>query len=51
MPGQKGKRAKGVQMPEQQPKLPQVAQDIVEMPPTADTGLSIDPNVSSLLLS
>ena len=23
-------------MPEQQPKLPQVAQDIVEMPPTAD---------------
>jgi hypothetical protein len=36
MPGQKGKRAKGVQMPEQQPKLPQVAQDIVEMPPTAD---------------
>jgi hypothetical protein len=37
MPSQKGKRAKGVQMTEQQPKTPQ--------------RLSIDPNVSSLLLS
>jgi hypothetical protein len=36
MPSQKGKRAKGVQMTEQQPTIPQVAQDIVEMPPTAD---------------
>jgi hypothetical protein len=36
MPSQKGKRAKGVQMTEQQPKIPQVIQDIVQMPPTAD---------------
>ena len=36
MPSQKGKRAKGVQMTEQQPKIPQVTQDIVQMPPTAD---------------
>ena len=36
MSSQKGKRAKGVQMTEQQPKIPQVTQDIVEMPPTAD---------------
>ena len=35
MPSQKGKRAKGVQMTEQQPKSPQII-DIVEMPPTAD---------------
>jgi hypothetical protein len=28
MPSQKGKRAKGVQMTEQQPKIPQVTQDI-----------------------
>jgi hypothetical protein len=35
MPSQKGKRAKGVQMTEQQPKTPQII-DIVEMPPTAD---------------
>ena len=34
MPSQKGKRAKGVQMTEQQPKTPQII-DIVEMPPTA----------------
>jgi hypothetical protein len=33
--GQKGKRAKGVQMTEQQPKTPRII-DIVEMPPTAD---------------
>ena len=33
MPSQKGKRAKGVQMTEQQPKTPQII-DIVEMPPT-----------------
>ena len=36
MPSQKGKRAKGVQMTEQQPKIPQVTHDIVQMPPTAD---------------
>jgi hypothetical protein len=36
MPSQKGKRAKGVQMTEQQPKIPQVTQDIVQMPLTAD---------------
>ena len=36
MPSQKGKRAKGVQMTEQQPKILQVAQDIVQMPRTAD---------------
>ena len=36
MPSQKGKRVKGVQMTEQQPKIPQVTQDIVQMPPTAD---------------
>ena len=35
MPSQKGKRAKGVQMTEEQPKTPQII-DIVEMPPTAD---------------
>jgi hypothetical protein len=35
MPSQKGKRAKGVQKTEQQPKTPQII-DIVEMPPTAD---------------
>jgi hypothetical protein len=35
MPSQKGKRAKGVQMTEQQPKTPQII-DIVEMPPTVD---------------
>jgi hypothetical protein len=35
MPSQKGKRAKGVQMTEQQPKTPQII-DIVEMPPTLD---------------
>ena len=35
MPSQKGKRAKGVHMTEQQPKTPQII-DIVEMPPTAD---------------
>ena len=35
MPSQKGKRATGVQMTEQQPKTPQII-DIVEMPPTAD---------------
>jgi hypothetical protein len=35
MPSQKGKRAKGVQMTEQQPKTPQII-DIVEMPPTTD---------------
>jgi hypothetical protein len=34
MPSQKGKRAKGVQMTEQQPKTPQIIV-IVEMPPTA----------------
>ena len=33
MPSQKGKRAKGVQMTEQQPKTPQII-DIVELPPT-----------------
>ena len=33
MPSQKGQRAKGVQMIEQQPKTPQII-DIVEMPPT-----------------
>ena len=36
MPSQKGKRAKGVQMTEQQPKILQVAQNIVQMPRTAD---------------
>ena len=35
MSSQKGKRAKGVQMTEQQPKTPQII-DIVEMPPTVD---------------
>jgi hypothetical protein len=35
MPSQKGKRAKGVQMTEQQPKSPQII-NIAEMPPTAD---------------
>jgi hypothetical protein len=35
MPSQKGKRAKAVQMTEQQPKTPQII-DIVEMPPTPD---------------
>jgi hypothetical protein len=35
MPSQKGKRTKGIQMTEQQTKIPQVI-DIVEMPPTAD---------------
>ena len=34
MPSQNGKRAKGVQMIEQQTKIPQII-DIVEMPPTA----------------
>jgi hypothetical protein len=34
MPSQKGKRAKGVQITEQQTKYPQII-DIVEMPPTA----------------
>jgi hypothetical protein len=33
MPSQKGKRAKGVQMTEQQPKTPQII-DIVQSPPT-----------------
>ena len=33
MPSQKGKRAKGVQMTEQQPKTTQII-DIVEMQPT-----------------
>ena len=36
MPSQKGKRAKGVQMTEQQPKILQITQDIVQMPPTQD---------------
>ena len=36
MPSQKGKRAKVVQMTEQQPKTPQII-DIVEMPQTPDT--------------
>ena len=36
MPSQKGKRAKGVQMTEQQPKILQKTQDIVQMPPTPD---------------
>jgi hypothetical protein len=35
MPSQKGKRHKGVQMTEQQYKIPQII-DIVEIPPTAD---------------
>jgi hypothetical protein len=35
VPIKKGKRAKGVQMTEQQPKTPQII-DIVEMQPTAD---------------
>jgi hypothetical protein len=35
MSSQKGKRAKGVQMTEQQPRTPRII-DIVEMPPTAD---------------
>jgi hypothetical protein len=35
MPSQKGKRAKGVQMTEQQPKIRQII-DSVEIPPTAD---------------
>ena len=35
MPSKKGKRAKGAQMTEQQPKTPQII-DIVEMQPTAD---------------
>jgi hypothetical protein len=34
-PSQKGKKAKGVQMTEQQPKTLQII-DIVEMTPTAD---------------
>ena len=36
MPSQKGKRAKGVQMTEQQPKILQITQYIVQMPPTQD---------------
>ena len=36
MPSQKDKRAKGVQMTEQQPKILQITQDIVQMPPTPD---------------
>jgi hypothetical protein len=36
MPSKKDKRAKGVQMTEQQPKILQVTQDIVQKPPTAD---------------
>jgi hypothetical protein len=36
MPSQKGKRAKGVHMTEQHPKILQVAQDIEQMLPTAD---------------
>jgi hypothetical protein len=36
MPNKKDKRAKGVQITEQQPKILQVTQDIVQMPPTAD---------------
>jgi hypothetical protein len=36
MPSQKDKRAKGVQMTEQQPKILHVTQDIVQIPPTAD---------------
>jgi hypothetical protein len=35
MPSRKGKRAKGVQMTEQQSKIPQII-DIEQMPPTAD---------------
>ena len=35
MPSQKGKRAKSLQMTEQQPKIPQIIV-IVEMSPTAD---------------
>ena len=36
MPSQKGKRAKGVHMTEQHLKILQVAQDIVQLLPTAD---------------
>ena len=36
MPNKKDKRAKGVQMTEQQPKILQIAQYIVQMPPTQD---------------
>ena len=36
MSNKKDKRTKGVQMTEQQPKILQVTQDIVQMPPTAD---------------
>ena len=36
MPSYKGKRAKEVQMTEQQPNIFQVTQDIVQSPPTAD---------------
>ena len=36
MPIPKDKRAKGVQMTEQQPKILQLTQDIVQMPPTPD---------------
>jgi hypothetical protein len=39
MPSQKGKRAKVVQMTEQQPKTTQII-DIVEMQPTADYGIA-----------
>jgi hypothetical protein len=46
----KGKRAKGVQMTEQQPTIPQVAQDIVEMPPTADI-VQMPANVSDWSIS
>jgi hypothetical protein len=38
MPSQKGKRAKGVQMTEQQPKILQITQYSVQMPPTQDIG-------------
>jgi hypothetical protein len=36
MPSQKAKRAKGVQTTEQQPKILQITQDIVQMAPTQD---------------
>ena len=34
MPSKKNKRVKGVQMTEQQPKILQITQDTVQMPPT-----------------
>jgi hypothetical protein len=49
MPSQKGKRAKGAQMTEQQPKTPQII-DIVEMPPSYLIGQSFCVSIGQLFM-